>query len=137
MATRRSKEPSQSRSLTARLAHLRPSQRQRSKWQREQEQERLIRVAVVIFAIVVVLVLGFGFLRESFLRGRETVADVYGQTITLSQVVDRARPAVGRNGGRLAESLRERGRCGWCAQQRQECTTANIAQSDAPAYADA
>src|SRR5215212_11229065 len=92
MVTRRSKEPSKSRSLTARLAHLRPSQRQRSKWQREQEQERLIRVAVGIFAIVVVLVLGFGFLRESFLRGRETVADVYGQTITLSQVVDHARP---------------------------------------------
>jgi parvulin-like peptidyl-prolyl isomerase len=71
---------------------LRPSQRQRSKWQREQEQERLIRVVIAIFAIVVVLVLGFGFLRESFLRGRETVADVYGQTITLSEVVDRARP---------------------------------------------
>jgi parvulin-like peptidyl-prolyl isomerase len=92
MARRRSKEPSKSRSLTARLAHLRPSQRQLSKWQREQQRERLIRIVVVAFVIVVVLVLGFGFLRESLLRGRETVADVYGQTITLSEVVDRARP---------------------------------------------
>jgi len=52
-------------------------------------------------------------------------------------VVDRARPAMGGDGERLAESLRERGRCGRCAQQRQECTTANIAQIDAPAYAGA
>src|SRR5574341_1733977 len=92
MATRRSKEPSRSRSLSARLAHLRPSKRQLSKWQREQERERLIRLTVLAFAIIVVLILGIGFLRESVLRGRETAAEVYGQTITLNDVVERARP---------------------------------------------
>jgi hypothetical protein len=52
-------------------------------------------------------------------------------------VVDRARPAVGRDGEHLADSLRERGRCGRCAQQRQERATANIAHGDPPAYAGA
>ena len=92
MATRRSKEPSKSRSLTARLAHLRPSQRQLSKWQREQQQERWVKLGVFSFAVIIVLVLVVGYVRESFLRGRETVADVYGQTISLNDVVDRARP---------------------------------------------
>ena len=92
MATRRSKDPSKSRSLTARLAHLRPSRRQLSKWQREQRQERTIKIVVLAFAIIVVLILSIGFLRESFFRGRETVADVYGHTISLNDVVDRARP---------------------------------------------
>src|SRR5215203_1885478 len=92
MAIRRSKEPSKSRSLTARLAHLRPSQRQLSKWQREQQQERWVKLGVLGFAVIIVLVLVVGYVRESFLRGRETVADVYGQTISLNDVVNRARP---------------------------------------------
>ncbi|MFN0070014.1 MAG: peptidylprolyl isomerase [Chloroflexota bacterium] len=71
---------------------MRPSSRQLSKWQREQEQERLIRLGVLGFVILVVLVLGIGFLHESVLRGRETVANVYGQSITLSDIVERARP---------------------------------------------
>jgi parvulin-like peptidyl-prolyl isomerase len=92
MATRRSKDPSQSRSLTARLAHLRPSRRQQSKWQREQQHERIVKLVVLAFAVLVVLILGVGYLRESLLRGRETVAEVHGETITLNDVVERARP---------------------------------------------
>ncbi len=42
-------------------------------------------------------------------------------------VVDRARPVVGRNGERLVEILRERGRYGRNTQQRQERATVNIA----------
>jgi parvulin-like peptidyl-prolyl isomerase len=52
----------------------------------------MVKLVVLTFAIIMVVILSVGYLRESFLRGRETVADVYGQTITLDEVVDRARP---------------------------------------------
>jgi parvulin-like peptidyl-prolyl isomerase len=52
----------------------------------------MVKLVVLAFAIIVVLILSIGYLRETFLRGRETVADVYGETITLNEVVDRSRP---------------------------------------------
>ena len=52
----------------------------------------MVKLIVLAFGILVVLILGVGYVRESFLRGRETVAEVHGQTITLNDVVERARP---------------------------------------------
>lgn len=52
----------------------------------------MVRLAVLGLAVVVALILGFGFLQESVLRGRETVAEVHGQGISLNEVVERAKP---------------------------------------------
>lgn len=92
MPPRQRYDPSKSRSLTVRLAHLRPSHRQQSKWQRDQSRLQLVRTGTIGFVALILLILGFGWARESFFRGREAVADVHGQVITLNELVERARP---------------------------------------------
>lgn len=89
---RRTREPSRSKSAAVRLAVLAPSRRQLSKWQREQRARRLIIFGGLAALAVVLAIIGFGYWQDRFGRGQERVATVYGEPITLNQLVERLRP---------------------------------------------
>jgi parvulin-like peptidyl-prolyl isomerase len=92
MPPARSRPPTRNKSAAVRLAALYPSRRQLLKWNREQRVQRFLIGGLVAIVAVVLLVLGFGYLRENVLRASETAAVVNGETITLTQVLDRVKP---------------------------------------------
>src|SRR3954452_19100926 len=88
----RERHPSRSRSAAVRLAALYPSRRQIRKWKRERRTHQVITGGLIVVVVAVAAILGFGYLREYILRASESAATVNGDTITLQQVVDRAKP---------------------------------------------
>src|SRR4051794_17178818 len=88
----RERHPTRSRSAAVRLAALYPSRRQIRKWKRERRAHQVITGGVIAVLVLVGAILGFGYLREYVLRASESAAVVNGDSITLSQVVDRAKP---------------------------------------------
>src|SRR3954470_8749682 len=88
----RHRPPSRSKSAAVRLAALYPSRRQLRKWNREQRFHRALIAGVAVVVGLVILVLAFGYFRENVMRASETAATVNGETITLSQILDRVKP---------------------------------------------
>lgn len=86
------RHPSRSKSAAVRLAMLRPSRRQLSKWKREQRARRLILYGTAAVLGLVLLILGFGYWRENVARAAEPAATVYDETITVSELLQRVRP---------------------------------------------
>lgn len=71
---------------------LRPSRRQLRKWRRDQRARQVIVGAAVGLVVLVLAILGFGYWRENFARAGEPAATVFGETITMSQLLERVRP---------------------------------------------
>lgn len=92
MARVTDRQLSRSKSAAVRLAMLRPSRRQLSKWQREQRTRRIILWGSVSLVTTIALILGFGYWRENIARAAEPAATVYGETITVSELLERVRP---------------------------------------------
>jgi parvulin-like peptidyl-prolyl isomerase len=88
----RERHPTRSRSAAVRLAALYPSRRQIRRWKRERRTHQAIIWGAVGVAVLVAVILGFGYLREYVMRASEAAATVNGESITLSQVADRAKP---------------------------------------------
>jgi parvulin-like peptidyl-prolyl isomerase len=88
----RHRSPSRSKSAAVRLAALYPSRRQIRKWNRERRFHRLLIFGVAGVVGIVIAILAFGYLRENVLRASETAATVNGETITISQILDRVKP---------------------------------------------
>ncbi len=88
----RSRPPTRSKSAAVRLAALYPSRRQLHKWNREQRVQHFLIGSLVAILAVVLVILGFGYLRENVLRASETAAVVNGESITLTQVLERVKP---------------------------------------------
>lgn len=88
----RERHPTRSRSAAVRLAALYPSRRQIRRWKRERRAHQVIIWGAVGVVVLVGIILGFGYVREYILRASETAATVNGETITLQQVADRAKP---------------------------------------------
>jgi parvulin-like peptidyl-prolyl isomerase len=75
-----------------RAAAAAPSRRQLSKWDRERRQVRVLWVAAGALIALVVVILAGGWVLDHVVRPRDTVADVSGQQITASQLLDAVRP---------------------------------------------
>jgi len=88
----RHRSPTRSKSAAVRLAALRPSRRQIRRWNRERRTHRMLIGGAIGVVVLVGLILGFGYLRENYLRGRETVGSVNGESISLNQVLERVKP---------------------------------------------
>src|SRR3954462_12470437 len=88
----RHRPPSRSKSAAVRLAALYPSRRQLRKWNRERRFHRALVAGVAAVVGIVILVLAFGYFRENVRRASETAATVNGETLTVSQVLDRVKP---------------------------------------------
>jgi parvulin-like peptidyl-prolyl isomerase len=81
-----------SKSSTVRAAAAAPSRRQRSKWQREQHQTRLLLLGSGALAVLLALILAAGWVVDNVVRPQDTVAEVAGDAITASQLLDAIRP---------------------------------------------
>jgi parvulin-like peptidyl-prolyl isomerase len=92
MAPVSERQPARSKSATVRLAMLRPSRRQLRKWRRERRARRVILWSLAALVALVVGILGFGYWRENVARASEPAATVYGETITVSDLLQRVRP---------------------------------------------
>ena len=86
------RQPSRSKSTAVRLAMLRPSRRQMNRWRREGRVRRAILAAFAGLLGVVAAILGFGYWRENVARAAEPAATVYGETITVTELLERVRP---------------------------------------------
>ena len=84
--------PSRSKSSAVRLAMLRPSRKQLHRWRRERNVRRLILWGTVSLLATIALVLGFGYWRENVARAAEPAATVHGETVTVSELLERVRP---------------------------------------------
>ena len=86
------RHPSRSKSAAVRLAMLRPSRRQLSKWRREQRARRFILWSSIGLIALIVGILGFGYWRENIARASEPAATVHSETITMTELLERVRP---------------------------------------------
>ena len=84
--------PSRSKSAAVRLAMLRPSRRQLSRWRREQRTRRIILWGTACVLAAMAGILGFGYWRENVARAAEPAAAVYGENISVSELLERVRP---------------------------------------------
>jgi parvulin-like peptidyl-prolyl isomerase len=77
-----------------RAAAAAPSHRQRSKWAREQRQKRWLAIGSGGLLGLIGIVLVAGWVVDNVLRPKDTVAEVAGEAITASQLLDAIRPQV-------------------------------------------
>jgi parvulin-like peptidyl-prolyl isomerase len=89
---RRTRDPGRSKSAAVRLALLNPSRRQLSKWQREQRARLILLLTGIGITALVLGILAFGFWREAIAGGLETAAVVYGERITVNDLVAAMQP---------------------------------------------
>jgi len=71
---------------------LRPSRRQLRKWRRENRVRQVIIGGAALLLALIVGILGFGYWRENVARAAEPAATVFGEPITLSELLERVRP---------------------------------------------
>jgi parvulin-like peptidyl-prolyl isomerase len=88
----RHRPSSRSKSAAVRLAALYPSRRQLRRWNRERRVHRFLIAGVACVVGIVAAILAFGYVRENVWRASETAATVNGETITVSQILDRVKP---------------------------------------------
>ncbi len=92
MAPVKERHPSRSKSAAVRMAMLRPSKREVIRWRREGRIRGGILLAFGGFLGVLAAILGFGYWRENVARAAEPAAVVYGDTITVAELLERVKP---------------------------------------------
>lgn len=119
--TRRIREAHQSRSATVRAAAAAPSRRQVSRWERDRQQSMVLLLAFAGLILLVATALAVGWVVENVVQAGDVVAEVAGERITTSQVVDEMRPSVAAIDTQLRRAAAGAGRAtaGQAEQQKR------------------